>query len=307
MRLCGEKVLLLYSFSMTIALYARPVKDNHADYVKTLSTRLDKESITLSIHAAYYAYLKKEFGFNLEVSTFASHEDLKKQRPDYLISLGGDGTMLETVDLVRDTGIPVLGVNTGRLGFLASVYKENFTDAIDKLINKKFTIDARALLELRSPKNLFELNVALNECTLVKKDSSSMMSIDVEINGVFLNSYWADGLIIATPTGSTAYSLSCGGPLLVPSSESFILTPIAPHNLNVRPIVIGSDSEIHLKIRGRDKQNIISLDSRMANLQTGEEVVLKKAPFYFNMINLEGQHFFNTLRNKLMWGLDKRN
>lgn len=292
---------------MTIALYARPVKDNHADYVKTLSTRLNKENITLVIHSVFFAYLKKEYGFNLEIPTFTSHADLKKLKPDYLISLGGDGTMLETVDLVRETGIPVLGVNTGRLGFLASVYKEDFTEAIDKLINKKFTLDVRALLQLQSPKNLFELNVALNECTLVKKDTSSMMSIDVTINGVFMNSYWADGLIISTPTGSTAYSLSCGGPLLVPTSESFILTPIAPHNLNVRPVVICSSSEISLKIRGREKQNLISLDSRLATLQTEEEVVLKKAPYNFNLINLEGQHFFNTLRNKLMWGLDKRN
>lgn len=292
---------------MTIALYARPVKDNHADYVKTLSTRLNKEGISLVIHSTYFAYLKKEFGFNLDIDTFTTHDDLKKQRPDYLISLGGDGTMLETVDLVRDTGIPVLGVNTGRLGFLASVYKEDFTSAIDKLIHKKFTLDARTLLQLQSPKNLFELNVALNECTLLKKDTSTMMSIDVEINGVFLNSYWADGLIISTPTGSTAYSLSCGGPLLVPTSESFILTPVAPHNLNVRPVVICSSSEISLKIKGRDKQNLISLDSRLANLQTEEEVKLKKAPYNFNLINLDGQHFFNTLRNKLMWGLDKRN
>ncbi len=292
---------------MTIALYARPVKDNHADYVKTLSTRLNKENITLVIHSTFFAYLKKEFGFNLEMPTFTSYEDLKKIKPDYLISLGGDGTMLETVDLVRETGIPVLGVNTGRLGFLASVYKEDFTEAIDKLINKKFTLDVRALLQLQSPKNLFELNVALNECTLVKKDTSTMMTIDVTINGVFMNSYWADGLIIATPTGSTAYSLSCGGPLLVPTSESFILTPIAPHNLNVRPVVICSSSEISIKVRGRDKQNLISLDSRLATLQTEEEVLLKKAPYNFNMINLEGQHFFNTLRHKLMWGLDKRN
>lgn len=292
---------------MTIALYARPVKDNHADYVKTLSTRLDKENIALTIHSAYFAFLKKEFGFNLDIATFTTHADLIKQKPAYLISLGGDGTMLETVELVRDSGIPVLGVNTGRLGFLASVYKEDFTAAINKLIHKSFTIDARALLELHAPRGLFELNVALNECTLVKKDSSSMMSIDVEVNGVFLNSYWADGLIIATPTGSTAYSLSCGGPLIVPDIESFVLTPIAPHNLNVRPVVIGSNSVLSLKIRGRDKQNIISLDSRMANLQTGEEVILRKANYQFNLINLEGQHFFNTLRNKLMWGLDKRN
>ncbi len=292
---------------MIIALYARPVKENHAEFVKTLSTRLNKENITLLVHSTYFSFLKKEFGFNLDTSVFTSHEDLKKQKPEYLISLGGDGTMLETLDFVRDTGIPVLGVNTGRLGFLASVYKEDFTSAIDKLINKKFTIDARELLQLVSPQHSFQMNVALNECTLVKKDSSSMLSIDVKINGVFLNSYWADGLIIATPTGSTAYSLSCGGPLLVPSSASFIITPIAPHNLNVRPVVICSSSEISLKIKGRDKQNLISLDSKQATLQTEEEVVLKKSPYNFNLINLDGQHFFNTLRNKLMWGLDKRN
>lgn len=292
---------------MTIALYARPVADNHADYVKTLSTRLNREDLTLTIHSAYYAFLKKEFGFNLDIRTYTTHADLIKQKPDYLISLGGDGTMLETLELVRESGIPVLGVNTGRLGFLASVYKEDFSAAINKLINKNFSIDARALLELHAPARLFDLNVALNECTLVKKDSSSMMSIDVDVNGVFLNSYWADGLIIATPTGSTAYSLSCGGPLIVPDIESFVLTPIAPHNLNVRPVVIGSNSVISLKVRGRDKQNIISLDSRMATLQTGEEVLLRKARYNLNLINLEGQHFFNTLRNKLMWGLDKRN
>jgi NAD+ kinase len=292
---------------MKIAIYARPVKDNHADYVKTLSTRLNRDNISLIIHETYFNYLKKEFGFNLNIPVYNSHSDLKAQRPDYLISLGGDGTMLETLELVRETGIPVLGVNTGRLGFLASVYKEDFISAIDKLIHKKFTLDSRELLELENPKKLFDLNVALNECTLVKKDSSSMMSIDVSIDGVFLNSYWADGLIISTPTGSTAYSLSCGGPLIVPGSENFIITPIAQHNLNVRPVVIGSNSTIFLKIKGRDKQNLISLDSRMATIQVEEEITLKRAPYKFNLIDLEGQHFFNTLRHKLMWGLDKRN
>jgi NAD+ kinase len=292
---------------MTLAFYARPVKDNVPDYVKTLNTRLSKEGFNLIIFQPYYFFLKKEFGFNLDIPTFASYEDLKQQNPDYLISLGGDGTMLETLDFIRDTGVPVLGVNTGRLGFLASVYKEDYTSAIDKLIQKQFTIDARALMQLQKPNNLFELNFALNECTLVKKDSSSMLSIDVHIDGVFLNSYWADGLIISTPTGSTAYSLSCGGPLLEPNSESFILTPIAPHNLNVRPIVINDKSEIALKIKGRDKQNLISLDSKQATIQTDEEVILKKAGYRFNLINLNGQNFFSTLRNKLMWGLDKRN
>jgi NAD+ kinase len=292
---------------MTVAFYARPVKDNVPDYVKTLNTRLNKEGINLIIFEPYYLFLKKELGFNLDIPTFSSHEELKQQNPDYLISLGGDGTMLETLNFIRDTGVPVLGVNTGRLGFLASVYKEDYTNAIDKLIEKQYTIHSRALLQLQKPNNLFEMNVALNECTLVKKDSSTMLSIDVHLDGIFLNSYWADGLIISTPTGSTAYSLSCGGPILEPTSESFILTPIAPHNLNVRPIVINDKSEISLKIKGRDKQNLISLDSKQATIQTDDEVILKKANYRFNLINLNGQNFFNTLRNKLMWGLDKRN
>ncbi len=292
---------------MTVALYARPVKDNVPDYVKTLSTRLNKEGIGLVIHKVYFTYLKKEFGFNLDIPTFSSYTELKASKPDYLISLGGDGTMLETLEYIRDTGVPVLGVNTGRLGFLASVYKEDYTNAIDKLINKQYTIDARALLQLQKPNNLFELNLALNECTLVKKDSSTMLSIEVHIDGLFLNSYWADGLIISTPTGSTAYSLSCGGPLMEPNSASIILTPIAPHNLNVRPIVLNDNSEISLKIKGREKQYLLSLDSKQATIQIDEEVILKKADYHFNLINLNGQNFFSTLRNKLMWGLDKRN
>ncbi|MBS1645899.1 MAG: NAD kinase [Bacteroidetes bacterium] len=291
----------------TFALYARCVKDNSCDYVKTLSTRLVKEGIQLIIHKTYFDFLKKEYQFNLDIPTFASHQELKAYKPDYLISLGGDGTMLETLDYIRDTGVPVLGINTGRLGFLAGVYKEEYTNAIDKLIHKRYTIDTRSLLCLKSPAHAFEVNYALNECTLIKKDSSSMLSIDVHANDIFLNSYWADGLIIATPTGSTAYSLSCGGPILEPSSKNFILTPIAPHNLNVRPIVINDEIELKMKIKGRDKQNLISLDSKQATLANEEEIVLKKADFCFNLINLEGQNFFNTLRNKLMWGLDKRN
>lgn len=292
---------------MTVALYARPVKDNVPDFVKTLSTSLTKEGISLVIHKAYFTYLKKEFGFTLDIPTFSSYTELKAIKPDYLISLGGDGTMLETLEYIRDTNVPVLGVNTGRLGFLASVYKEDYTSAIDKLIKKEYTIDARALLQLQKPSNLFELNVALNECTLVKKDSSTMLSIEVHIDGLFLNSYWADGLIISTPTGSTAYSLSCGGPLMEPNSASIILTPIAPHNLNVRPIVLNDNSEISLKIKGREKQYLLSLDSKQATIQMDEEVILRKADYHFNLINLNGQNFFSTLRNKLMWGLDKRN
>lgn len=292
---------------MTIAVYARSVKDNHPDYIKTLSTKLNKANIQLVINESYYAFLKKEFNFNLEIATYRSHEDIKG-KVNYIISLGGDGTILETLDLVRDSGIPVLGVNTGRLGFLASVYKEDFSMAIDYLLSNKFKLDKRTIIELVSHEGLFgDLKWAVNEITILKKDSSSMISIDTTINGAYLNSYWADGLIISTPTGSTAYSLSCGGPIMVPDAENFVITPIAPHNLNVRPIIISSNSDVRLKIHGRSSEYLMSLDSRSATIDAIQEVQIKKADFTFNLINLDSQHFFKTLRDKLMWGIDKRN
>jgi len=292
---------------MTIALYARCVRDNHPDYVKTLSTKLNKENIQLLIFEHYYNYLKKEFNFNLTIPTFCSHEEISL-KADCIISLGGDGTILETLELVRNSGIPVLGVNTGRLGFLASVYKEDFAKAIDFLLAKKYKLDKRSLIELITPTGLFnDLNWAVNELTVLKKDSSAMVNIDAHVNGSFLNTYWADGLIIATPTGSTAYSLSCGGPILVPDAENFVITPIAPHNLNVRPIIVSSNSEITLKVHGRSPEYLLSLDSRNTTINNSFEVKLKKADFTFNLINLESQDFFKTLRDKLMWGLDKRN
>lgn len=292
---------------MKIALYARNVKDNHPDYVKTLSTKLNRENIKLIIFKPYFEFLKEEFGFNLEIETFNSHECSKKN-VDCIISLGGDGTILETLDLVRDSGIPVLGVNTGRLGFLASVYKEDFAKAIDYLLAKKYKLDKRAVIELLKPDGYFDnLKWAVNELTVLKKDSSAMINIDAFINEEFLNSYWADGLIISTPTGSTAYSLSCGGPIIVPDADNFVITPIAPHNLNVRPIIISSNSEITLKVHGRSPDYLLSLDSRHATINNSYEIKLKKADFTFNLINLDSQDFFKTLRDKLMWGIDKRN
>jgi NAD+ kinase len=292
---------------MTIAVYARPVKDNHADYIKTLSTKLNKENIKLIVHEDYFKFLKTEFKFNLDIPTFKSYSCIKGN-VDFLISLGGDGTILETLDLIRDSGIPVLGVNTGRLGFLASVYKEDFSMAIERLLNNKFKLDKREIIELNTSSGLFyDFNFAVNELTLLKKDSSSMITIDTLVNGEYLNSYWADGLIVATPTGSTAYSLSCGGPIMVPDSENFVITPIAPHNLNVRPIILSNTNEISLTVKGRSPEYMVSLDSRSASIDSSIELKIKKANFTFNLINLEGQHFFKTLRNKLMWGIDKRN
>jgi NAD+ kinase len=291
---------------MTIAVYARSTKDNTPGYLEQIYEFLKNNKINLIVYEPYYKYLHKEHGFSLPIATYSTSEELIS-KADYVISLGGDGTMLETLALIRKTGIPVLGVNTGRLGFLASVNKTELKKALNKLIKERFTLDKRELIELVGCSDCFQsVNYALNEFTIHKKDSSAMISIDTYIDGVFLNSYFADGLIVATPTGSTAYSLSCGGPIMIPDSENFIITPIAPHNLNVRPIIISNNKQISFKIMGRSDSFNISLDSRNAQVPASIELTVKKADFRFNMVNLEGQHFFTTLRNKMMWGIDKR-
>jgi len=291
---------------MTIAVYARSTKDNDPKYVEQIYSYLKNEKIDLIVHESYYDYLKSGNNFSLKLNTFANSEELIS-KADYVISLGGDGTMLETLVLVRKSGIPVLGVNTGRLGFLASVNKTDLKKSIKKLTKEKFTLDKRELIEITGCNDCFDgVNYALNEFTIHKKDSSAMINIDTYIDGVFLNSYFADGLIVSTSTGSTAYSLSCGGPIMIPDAESFILTPIAPHNLNVRPIVISNNKQISFKIEGRSDSFNISLDSRNAQIPADVEIKVKKADFRFNMVNLEGQHFFKTLRDKMMWGIDKR-
>jgi NAD+ kinase len=291
---------------MTIAIYARSTPDNDPAYVAQIHDFLQKEKVNLIIFEAFYKHLKKEHGFSLVLETFSDSEDLIS-KADYVLSLGGDGTMLETLALVRKSGIPVLGVNTGRLGFLASVNKLELNIALSKLLNERFTLDKRELIEIVGEGDLFGgVNYALNEFTIHKKDSSAMISIDTYVDGVFLNSYFADGLIVATPTGSTAYSLSCGGPIMIPDSENFIITPIAPHNLNVRPIIISNNKQISFRVSGRTDSFNISLDSRNTHVNKGVDLKLRRANFRFNMVNLEGQHFFTTLRNKMMWGIDKR-
>lgn len=292
---------------MTIAVYARSTKENHTVYLEQIHNFLKKEGVNLIVHEPYYNSLKRSHaGFKLELETFSDAEELIS-KAFYVISLGGDGTLLETVAFVRKSGIPVLGVNTGRLGFLASVNKDDMEKALGQLLKEKFSLDKRELIEISGCKDTFNaVNYALNEFTIHKKDSSPMINIDTYINGVFLNSYFADGLIVATPTGSTAYSLSCGGPIMMPDSDNFIITPIAPHNLSLRPIVISNNKEISFKVSGRTDSFNIFLDSRNHELPAESEITVKKAGFRLNLINLEGQHFFSTLRNKMMWGLDKR-
>ncbi len=291
---------------MTIAIYARSAKSDHSVYLEHIYNFFTAEEVKVIIHEPYYNTLKSEFGFQLNMETYASSEELVS-KAYYVISLGGDGTLLETLTLVRKSGIPVLGVNTGRLGFLASVNKNDLQKALRQLLDEKFTLDKRELIEIHGCKDKFEgVNYALNEFSIHKQDSGSMITIDTFIDNVFLNTYFADGLIVATPTGSTAYSLSCGGPIMMPDSDNFILTPIAPHNLTVRPLVVSNNKEISFRVSCRTGSFNISLDSRHHLVSAETEIRVKKAAFRFNLVNLEGQHFFSTLRNKLMWGLDKR-
>ncbi len=291
---------------MTIAIYSRSSNHDHSNYIEDIYRLLKDEGVDLIIFEPYYQFIKKTYQFKLSLETFSNSEELIL-KASYVISLGGDGTLLETIDLVKKSGVPLLGVNTGRLGFLASVNTNDLKKSIQLLLKEKFTLDKRELIEISGCNNCFgEVNYALNEFTIHKKDSSAMINIDTYIDGVFLNSYFADGLIVATPTGSTAYSLSCGGPIMIPDSDNFIITPIAPHNLTVRPIVISNNKQISFKVSGRSDNFNISLDSRNAQVPTGSEITIKKADFRLNLIALEGQHFFTTLRNKMMWGIDKR-
>ena len=292
---------------MQIAIYGRATNDNTSEYIQQLFHKLNEYKTEILVYEPFYRFIKQKLVLVGNIKTFSIHTDLQG-KVDALLSLGGDGTFLETLSFVRDSGIPVLGINTGRLGFLANVAKAEINSAIDELMNRKFSIEKRSLLSVSGPKGLFgDVNYGLNELTVLKKDTSAMITINAYINGDYLNSYFADGLIIATPTGSTAYSLSCGGPLVMPGSENFVITPIAPHNLNVRPLVISDKNVITLKVEGRSPNYLVTLDSRSEVVESNIELTIKKADFSAHLIKLENQSFFTTMRNKLLWGLDKRN
>jgi NAD+ kinase len=226
------------------------------------------------------------------------------------VSFGGDGTILRAITYVRDLGIPIVGVNTGRLGFLSTFKKEEVRKVVQEFMAGAYSIEERSLLEVAPSSDIPEfkaLNFALNEIAVSRKDTSSMITVETHLNDEYLTSYWADGLIVATPTGSTGYSLSCGGPVIVPTAKSLVLTPIAPHNLNARPLVISDDTVIRLKVSGRAKNHLVSLDSRIASVSNGKEILVRKAPFTIKMIVYDSESFLKTLRNKLLWGEDKRN
>ena len=291
-----------------IAIFGRVFNASVTPYVNHLFEYLSQKNIQLVIHDEFYTFLKEVSHCPCDLQTYNNHDDLP-QDIDFMLSLGGDGTMLAAVSIIRDSGIPIAGINFGRLGFLANIPKTDIEHALDQILSKKYSIQQRALICVESnQKNLFEgENFALNDITVFRHDTSSMITIDAHLNGELLNSYWADGLIIATPTGSTAYSLSCGGPIIMPGSGNFVVTPISPHNLNVRPVVVSENSELTLKIESRTEKYILSCDSKSETLATDISLTIKKAPFRINLIRLEKDSYFGILREKLLWGIDVRN
>lgn len=292
---------------MKIALYGRTLSTEYRGAVCRIFDWLRSHNLHVLIYEPYKTLLADTHQIAAPFPAFHSSDDLGED-VDCMLSLGGDGTMLDTVMLVQDKGIPVFGLNLGRLGFLSSVQEPEFEQALNEVLERRYSLDHRSLLSVTRPafRNSGE-SLALNEVTILKKDSSSMIQIHAFINGEFFNTYWADGLIIATPTGSTGYSMSCGGPIIMPESSSFVLTPIAPHNLNVRPVIIPDDAEIRLKVESRQHTFLMSLDSRSYFLSVDEEIVINKASFGINLIKLHSQSHIITLRNKLLWGIDKRN
>ena len=291
---------------MTIAIFGSPYPEHFSKYIQHLIKKLEAEHINLIIEEEFSEFLKNNIRFNKKFLTFNSYETLKNNA-DFLFSIGGDGTLLKAVTYVRESNIPILGINTGRLGFISSISADQIDDAITDILKGNYKINERTLLELSTDKDLFkDKNFALNEVAVSKKDTSSMIRIDAFIDDEFLNTYWADGLVVSTPTGSTGYSLSCGGPIIMPGTNNIIITPNAPHNLNVRPIVIDDNSIIKLKVEDRDQLALVSLDSRSRAFDSETELIIKKASFKTKLVQPQNNSFIRTIRHKLMWGLDKR-
>lgn len=293
-----------------IALYGRAPKPQNVPYMDAIIERLLHEEVKISVFHELLDWAeeaKSEFE-NLEFTGFTNREDLEEFGADVLISMGGDGTILEAVVLIGEASIPVLGINMGRLGFLANVGKSEIDSALDSLFSGRYQLDYRSLIQMKTNgSHVLKPNFALNEVTIARKETTSMITVHTYLNGTYLNSYWADGLIVSTPTGSTGYSLSCGGPIMMPNSENFVLTPIAPHNLTVRPFVISDTNVLRLRVESRESEFLASLDSRLHSFSTTIELTLQKANFKVALVQTELQDFSTTLRNKLSWGLDYRN
>lgn len=292
---------------MKVAIYSRGlVADQEGDLLLLLE-ELKRYKIKVCLYKGLTGPNTAVDMLPQDFSIFGSHEDLNKSI-DFIISLGGDGTMLDTAALVRDKNIPILGINFGRLGFLASLGKENLTSVVEALVNGSYVVDQRTLLHLYSSIPLFgDAPFALNEFAIHKRDTSPMIKIHTYLNGEFLNSYWADGLIVSTPTGSTGYNMSCNGPIVFPESGSLVITPVAPHNLNVRSVVVSENNIISFEVEGRTDNFICTLDARREIVEKDIELAVKKEDFKIRLVRLNENSFLKTLREKLTWGLDKRN
>jgi NAD+ kinase len=293
---------------MQVAIYSRVLHIEDLPYIQTLFDELHTAGVNTYIYAGYYAQIQGKITFKRQVAQFESYLDFKIHTLDYVITLGGDGTILDAITYVRDTEVPILGINMGRLGFLASIGKARIATAIRMLLSNQFTAEWRRLLYLESDKPLFgDMRFALNDFTILKRDTSSMITIHTYLNGAYLNSYWADGLIVATPTGSTGYSLSCGGPVIFPHSGNFVITPVAPHNLSVRPIVVSDRSVISFEVEGRTDSFLCTLDSRFETINQSFQLAVRSCDFTVKLVQLHGDTYLKTLREKLSWGLDTRN
>ncbi|MEA3503652.1 MAG: NAD kinase [Bacteroidota bacterium] len=292
---------------MNIALYGKILKKESIPYLQMLVDKLEDVGVHLLIYKPFYKVIEKNVSIKSQFSLFSGYKDLVNN-VDYLFSIGGDGTLLETITLIRDSNTPVLGINLGRLGFLSSVSKDEISAAVEQVMQNKYSIEERTLLQLNYKENNFgDINYALNELSIHKSEAYSMLTIKVNVDGKYLNTYWADGLIIATPTGSTAYSLSNGGPILTPDSKNFIITPIATHNLTVRPIVIPDSSVVTILVQGRNNNFNLGLDSRYNFKDKPVELEVRKSSVNLKLIKLQNESFFTTIRKKLNWGLDNRN
>ncbi len=292
---------------MKIAIYGHPFENTSNSFIYELFEVLSKKKVEILIYKQFKDFLSLNTLLKIDKhKSFSTHKEITPDT-NLMISIGGDGTFLETINFVRDKGIPIVGINSGRLGFLANIAKNNVEESINDLLNNNFTIEERTLLELDSNNTLFkDFNFALNEVTIQKSQTSSMIKVEINVNNEHLNTFWTDGIIISTPTGSTAYNLSAGGPIVVPNSNNVTITPILPHNLTARPIVLNDDNELSIKVSGRSSSFLCSLDSNSETFGEDLELKIRKAPFTIKVIKLKGKSFYKTLRDKLMWGADKR-
>ncbi|MFV0604277.1 MAG: NAD kinase [Niabella sp.] len=292
---------------MKVAVYSRGIESAQIQDVKTFFNELEKYKLEYVVYKPLLQELCSSIHLNTDTPSFTTHEDLDKNI-EFMIGLGGDGTLLDTITIIKDKPIPIMGINFGRLGFLSSINRENLDLAIRALAYRTYVNEKRSLIHLDADLPLFgNIPFGLNEFSVLKRDTASMLKIHTYMNGEFLNTYWADGLMVATPTGSTGYSLSCGGPIVFPDSENFIITPVAPHHLNVRSLVVNDNSIISFEIESRSDEIICSLDSRKEVVSKNVSLAVRKEKFHINMLRLSENNFLHTIQTKLIWGLDRRN